>query len=84
MKLSEVKEQKEWHISPMPAGLINSLNPEELSDLIAYIFSAGNPNHEYFKGSSTAAMEGADSLFNGKNLKKAGKVIQNFGKSKMA
>lgn len=71
VKLADVKEQKEWHVSPMPPGLINSLNKDELSDLIAYIFSAGDENHKYFTGAKTNAapvLEGAQNLFNGKDL----------------
>ena len=53
----------------MPAGLVNSLNPDELSDLIAYIFSAGDPDHKYFvKPAYEAKIDGATSLFNGKDL----------------
>ena len=48
VKLADVKSRKPHEVSHMPAGLINTLNPEELSDLIAYIFSAGDENHEYF------------------------------------
>ncbi|MDD7986266.1 DUF1080 domain-containing protein [Lentisphaera marina] len=66
IKVADIKSEKEWHVSPMPPALIYSLNPEELSDLIAYIFSAGNPEHDYFKGS--ASLEGATKLFNGKDL----------------
>ena len=64
VKLSEVKEQKEWHISPMPPGLVNSLNKDELSDLIAYIFSAGDANHKYFAKSAAAGKD----LFDGATL----------------
>ena len=35
-------------VSMMPAGLINRLNEEELKDLIAYLQSAGDPQHEAF------------------------------------
>jgi putative heme-binding domain-containing protein len=66
IKVADIKSEKEWHVSPMPPALIYSLNPDELSDLIAYIFSAGNPEHEYFQGG--ASLEGATSLFNGKDL----------------
>ena len=70
VKLSEVKEQKEWPVSPMPQGLINSLNTDELSDLIAYIFSAGDENHKYFKSTKkTVQLDGGVKLFNGKDLK---------------
>jgi hypothetical protein len=33
----------------MPPGLINSLNPEELQDLLAYILTSGNPDDPMFK-----------------------------------
>jgi len=69
IKLADVKEKKEWHISPMPPALVNSLNADELSDLIAYIFSAGNENHKYFTSESNGSeLKGAKQLFNGKNL----------------
>ena len=48
IKAADVKSKKHHEVSHMPAGLINSLNPEELSDLIAYIFSAGDKEHQYF------------------------------------
>ncbi len=35
--------------SLMLPGLINSLNPEELKDMIAYLKAGGNPNHPLFK-----------------------------------
>ena len=66
VKLADVKEKKEWRTSPMPVGLVNSLNADELSDLIAYIFSAGNSNHKYFAGAVPSAK--SESLFNGKDL----------------
>jgi putative heme-binding domain-containing protein len=69
IELSTVKEKKAWHISPMPPGLVNSLNADELSDLIAYIFSAGDESHKYFTSASSAPkLEGGQELFNGKDL----------------
>jgi putative heme-binding domain-containing protein len=65
VKVADVVSQKEWHVSPMPPALIYSLNADELSDLIAYIFSAGNPKHEYF---TNAKSEGVKQIFNGKDL----------------
>lgn len=47
--LGDVKERKPWNVSMMPPGLINSLNEEELKDLIAYLQSGGNPNDKAFK-----------------------------------
>ncbi len=35
-------------VSLMPAGLINRLNEEELQDLMAYLKSGGDPNHEVY------------------------------------
>ncbi len=46
--LANVKSRKPWTISMMPPGLINSLNPEELKDLIAYLLSAGNEKDKAF------------------------------------
>jgi putative heme-binding domain-containing protein len=34
--------------SAMPAGLFNRMTKEEILDLVAYLISAGDPNHEYF------------------------------------
>ncbi len=36
-------------VSPMPPGTINRLNEEELKDLLAYLMSGGNENHEVYK-----------------------------------
>lgn len=36
-------------VSPMPTGLLNPLNAEELRDLIAYLVSAGDPNASVFQ-----------------------------------
>jgi hypothetical protein len=33
----------------MPPGLINSLNPEELKNLLAYLLSGGNPDDPMFR-----------------------------------
>jgi len=38
--------------SIMYPGLVNSLNPEELKDLIAYLKSGGNKDHEVYKNNS--------------------------------
>ncbi len=68
--VADLKSKKPYEVSPMPIGLVNSLNPDELSDLIAYIFSAGDAEHKYFSGAShKVKLEGAKSLFNGKDLK---------------
>ena len=40
-------------VSPMLPGLINRLNREELNDLVNYLKSGGNENHEVYKGKKT-------------------------------
>jgi len=46
---SEVTSTKESEVSVMMPGMINRLNPEELKDLMAYLISGGNPEHEVYK-----------------------------------
>ena len=45
----EVSETKKSDVSVMLPGLINSLNPEELKDLMAYLISGGMEGHEAFQ-----------------------------------
>jgi putative heme-binding domain-containing protein len=49
VKASVVKARKPYPVSMMPPGLINSLNEEELKDLLAYILSGGNASDPMFK-----------------------------------
>lgn len=44
----QVTDTKISQVSMMPPGLINRLNEEELKDLLAYLISGGDPNHEVF------------------------------------
>lgn len=46
--IADVVSRKEYGISPMPPGLINMLNPDELMDLVAYLFSGGDSNNKAF------------------------------------
>jgi putative heme-binding domain-containing protein len=46
---SEVSSTRLSDVSIMMPALINRLNPEELKDLIAYLISGGNPDHEVYK-----------------------------------
>ena len=48
--IADVVSRKDYAVSPMPPGLINMLNPDELLDLIAYLFSGGNPKEKVFAG----------------------------------
>ncbi|MEO8350503.1 MAG: c-type cytochrome, partial [Chthoniobacteraceae bacterium] len=43
-----VKSRQTFPVSMMPPGLINTLNQDELLDLIAYLLSAGNPQNKMF------------------------------------
>ena len=36
-------------VSPMPPGLLNLMKEGEVIDLLAYILSGGDPEHQYFK-----------------------------------
>jgi putative heme-binding domain-containing protein len=49
VKASAVKSRKPFNVSMMPPGLINSLNPDELQDLLAFILSGGNENDAMFR-----------------------------------
>ena len=49
VKVSDVKSKKGSKISMMPGGLINSMNAEELKDLVAYFVSAGDKKHKIFR-----------------------------------
>lgn len=46
--VANVTSRKDYGISPMPPGLVNMLNPDELLDLFAYLLSGGNPNDKMF------------------------------------
>jgi putative heme-binding domain-containing protein len=45
----DVVSTKGSKLSMMPPGLINSMNAEELKDLIAYFVTQGNPRHKMYK-----------------------------------
>ena len=46
---SEIAKREVLPASMMPPGLINTLNPEELADLVAYLTSGGNPEADVFQ-----------------------------------
>ncbi|MEQ6120197.1 heme-binding protein [Reichenbachiella sp. MALMAid0571] len=48
IRKSRVEKEEESLISPMPPGLINRLNEQELTDLIAFLVSGGNQEHEIY------------------------------------
>lgn len=45
----QVASIEEVETSQMPPGLINTLNPDELRDLMAYLMAAGNPEADVYK-----------------------------------
>ena len=49
VKTAAVKARKPFNVSMMPPGLINSLSPDELQDLLAYILSGGNAGDAMFR-----------------------------------
>jgi putative heme-binding domain-containing protein len=49
VQLTAIKSRKPYNVSMMPPGLINSLNPDELQDLVAYIISGGKPDDPMFQ-----------------------------------
>jgi putative heme-binding domain-containing protein len=54
IKLSTVASKKPSKVSMMPPAMINTMNAEELKDLIAYFVSQGNPKHSVYKRSKKA------------------------------
>jgi putative heme-binding domain-containing protein len=51
----DVTATKLSRISLMMPGLINSLNNEELKDLLAYLMAGGNKEHEVYKNNKQAS-----------------------------
>jgi putative heme-binding domain-containing protein len=49
IKKSDILKKEYSKVSVMLPGLINSLNEEELKDLLAYLIAGGNEKHEVFK-----------------------------------
>ena len=49
LPVSEIEARKKSPVSMMPKGVLDRLSREEILDLIAYVFAAGNPKHELFE-----------------------------------
>ncbi len=45
---NKVEEMKPSPVSMMPEGLLNTMNEQEILDLMAYLLSRGDPDHEVF------------------------------------
>ncbi len=50
---SEVEKRELSPVSPMPAGLLNRLNEQEILDLYAYLLSGGDGTHEIYTNESS-------------------------------
>jgi putative heme-binding domain-containing protein len=44
----EIEQMKDSSTSQMPAAMLDSLNAEEVRDLIAYLLSSGNPKAKVY------------------------------------
>ena len=44
----EIQSMGPSTVSPMPPGLLNMMEKEEIMDLLAYILSGGDTNHRFF------------------------------------
>jgi putative heme-binding domain-containing protein len=49
VRSDKIASRKASPVSLMPPGLINSMNPDEVADLIAYILSGGDKRNKMFK-----------------------------------
>jgi hypothetical protein len=49
VKLSDRKSRKPSPVSLMPEGILSSMNPSEVLDLLAYPLSAGDPKSAVFR-----------------------------------
>ena len=47
---SDIAKRDVSPISPMPPGLLNRLNKEEIEDLYHYLLSGGDENHKLYTG----------------------------------
>ncbi len=46
---SDILKRELSPLSPMPSGLLNRLNPEEIKDLFVYLEAGGDPDHKVYK-----------------------------------
>lgn len=44
----QIRSRKDHKVSMMPPGLVNTLNEDEMKDLLAYLLSGGNPQDKMF------------------------------------
>jgi putative heme-binding domain-containing protein len=63
VKKIEVESKKASKLSMMPGGLINSMNAEELKDLMAYFVSGGDRKHKVFRSLKKLQIELISALY---------------------
>jgi putative heme-binding domain-containing protein len=49
IKKDQIIKEQDSPVSPMPSGLVNRLNEKELSDLLAFLVSGGDKNHQVYE-----------------------------------
>lgn len=47
--LADINKRTKYPVSAMPPALLNSMNPEEVLDLLAYLMSAGDPKAKVYQ-----------------------------------
>ena len=81
VKKLEVESKKASKLSMMPGGLINSMNAEELKDLMAYFVSGGDRKHKVFRSLKKLQIELIRAIYgedgNTKRQMDVREVIQN-------
>ncbi len=50
LKKSDIEERTKSKTSMMPKGLLDQLTKDDILDLIAFVYSHGNPQHKLFQG----------------------------------
>lgn len=48
VNVSEILERRPSPVSMMPSGLLDTFTPEQIADVLAYLRSGGNANHEVY------------------------------------
>jgi len=49
VKVDTIEAIRPSQVSMMPKGLLNTMTDKDVLDLLAYLISAGNPDHPLFK-----------------------------------
>jgi putative heme-binding domain-containing protein len=55
VRRQDIEAMQPSKVSMMPEGLLNTLTDEEIQDLVAYLYSRGDPSHRMFKQATTGS-----------------------------